>query len=166
MLLPPQFDRSKKYPLLIQVYVALPSFECCCFVRKHTFSNLTKPGTFATFYKAKEKLLSSVLFVMFFSIYFWNRNSSWRSIRILMLMVRSTFLRERGRLQSCGILFVDVALLLFLFIMRQSQSIDFSFVKWKKYKSLLHFWRRKENWAMWTCLLRAFDIIYCRQKRQ
>lgn len=65
MLLPPQFDRSKKYPLLIQVYVTLPFFECCCFVRKHT-SNLTKPGTFAIFYEAKAKLLISVLFVVFF----------------------------------------------------------------------------------------------------
>lgn len=88
MLLPPQFDRSKKYPLLIQVYVTLPFFESCCFIRKHTFSNLTKPGTFATFYKAKAKLLGSVSFVVVFSVYFWNRNlSQWRSIRILMLIL-------------------------------------------------------------------------------
>lgn len=75
MLLPPQFDRSKKYPLLIQVYVTFPFFECCCFVRKHTSYNLTKPRTFTTFYEAKAKSLSFVLFVVVgFLIYFWKTN--------------------------------------------------------------------------------------------
>lgn len=61
MLLPPQFDRSKKYPLLIQVYVPFPFFDHCCFVRKHTSYNLTKPKTFAIFYETKAKPLSSIL---------------------------------------------------------------------------------------------------------
>lgn len=57
MLLPPQFDRSKKYPLLIQVYVTLPFFECYCFVRKHTSYNLTKSRTFTTLKKKQNHLV-------------------------------------------------------------------------------------------------------------